>query len=133
MGIFQGRPCTGRFFLVLLNNHGRVSGGEFQQPHFLFKYTFNQACPLSGELLPNNTWQLYEASRGRLAQASIRAGPLPDTQYCIRSRAREAFQERPHLHFGSQMGDPHELAGRSHQSGIKKTEGVWLFYYVGFS
>lgn len=133
MGIFQGRPCTGRFFLVLLNNHRRFADGQIQQTNILFKYTFSQACPLSGELLPDNTWQLHEASRDCLAQASIRAGRLPDTQYCIRSKAREAFQERPHLHFGSQTGDPHELAGRSHQSGIKKTEGVWLFYYVGFS
>ena len=128
------RPSLHRsLLLVLLNNHRRVAACQTQQANVLFKHTFSQACPLSGELLPDNTWQLHEASRDCLAQASIRAGRLPDTQYCIRSMAREAFQERPHLYFGSQMGDPHELTGRSHQSGRKKSEGVWLLCYVGFS
>ena len=126
MGIFRGRPCPGRFFLLLLNNHRRVADRQTQQTNFLIRHTFSQTCPYSGELLPNNPWQLHEASRDCLKQASIRAGRLPDTQYCIRSQARKAFQERPHLYFGSQTGDPHELTGRSHQSGRKKTEGVWL-------
>lgn len=30
-------------------------------------------------------------------------------------KAQEAFQERPHLYFGSPKGDPHEPTGRSHQ------------------
>jgi len=80
MGIFRGRPCTGRFFLVLPNNHRRVADGQIQRTNIFYQRHFHQACPLSGELLPDYTWQLHEASRDCLAQASIRAGQLPDTQ-----------------------------------------------------
>lgn len=53
-------------------------------------------------------WELPEALEKITQPASIRAVALPDTQLCIRLLAKEAIKERPHLHFGLQLENPHE-------------------------
>ena len=72
-------------------------------------------------------WQLREALRDKPPTSFYPCRSKTGHPILYSLEAREAFQERPHLYFGSQKGDPHGPAGRSHQLGRKKPEAEWRF------
>gem|GEM_PF-3792420 len=114
--ILRDRPCTGRFRKSSLANLRDVQ---------------EEIC-VQGYLclwLLRSSWQLREVSRKRPWTSFYPCQSRTGHPMMYSREARKAFEERPHLYFGSQAGDPARATGRSHQPSQHKPrdlDSLWI-------
>jgi hypothetical protein len=83
--------------------------------------------PQSLVVFPRPSWQLREVSRKRPWTSFYPCRSRTRHPMMYSRQAQEAFQERPHLYFGSQRGDPHaqRVAHTHAQNTSRETNSIF--------